>query len=447
MAERASGGPSRERVAIVGGGVAGLTAGYLLSRRYDVELYEASRRVGGNAYTVTTARGETVDIAVAAFGKAGYPRFYALLNHLGVRTRVSPSAYMSFRDLDTGRGLYVTPTLQGLWAQRFDLLRPSRLSAFLRVLAGVQHGRWRLRRGCLEGLTLGQALDALPALRRDDDARLVLLAALCLLSSMSAAEVLDAPASFFFHKLDVHSDIISPRAFYSVRTVEGFTRRYIEALAAPLWAAGRLHIDTPVGRIERGEGGSRGPDVALHFPGGRVERFHRVVLATGADEALKLLARPTADEARLLGPWRYKPGRVVLHRDRSSFPPRPLSQAYTFLYTRRRGVLDTSVNGDLRYEPGVDPACDLVSSQHPNFPIDPSLVELDTVLRTPVFDFAAAATVPSLGRLNAGPGVFFCGSYFGHGLHEDAVGSAMDVAAALGAPFPGDPAARGRREA
>ena len=433
------GRPQAERVAIVGGGVAGLTAGYLLAQRYDVALYEASDRLGGNAYTVTTGRGETVDIAVAAFGKAGYPRFYALLDHLGVRTRVSPSAYMSFRDLDTGRGLYVTPTVRGLLAQRLDLLRPARLAAFLRVLLGVHHGRRRLHAGRLHGLTMGEALDSLPELRRDDDARLVLLSALCLLSSMSVREVLAAPAAFFFHKLDVHSDIISPRAFYSVRTVDGFTRRYIEALAAPLYRAGAVHTATAVERVVRGASQGDVPRVAIHLPGGRVERFHRVVFATGADQALRLLDEPTPDEARLLGAWRYKPGRVVLHRDRSSFPPRALSQAYTFLYTRREGVLDTSVNGDLRYEPGVDPACDLVSSQHPNFPIDPALVELDTVLRTPLFDFDAAAAVPCLGRLNAGPHTFFCGSYFGHGLHEDAVGSAMDVAAALGAPFPGDP--------
>lgn len=415
------------RIGIIGGGVAGLTAGWLLQRRHDVTLYEASHRLGGNAYTFTTPRGESVDIAVAAFGRAGYPRFYALLDRLGVRTRASTSAYMSLHDLDTGSGLYLTPSLAGLRAQRLDLLRPSRAVDLTRLLACVHRGRRRMRRGRMAGQTMGQALDELPHLH--GDARRVVLSALCLISSMSADEVLAASAEFFFDKLDVHDDILSPRALWSVRTVDGFTRAYVQALAAPL--TGRAHTDTPAARVERGPGG-----VVVHLADGTAERFDHVVLATGADRALELLADPTPDEQRILGAWTYKPGRLVLHRDRSSFPPRALCQAYTFLYTERDGVFDTSVNGDLRYEPGVAPTCDLVASQHPNFPIDPALVELDTVLRTPVFDLPAAATTPSLPRLQGVRNTWFAGSYFGHGLHEDAVGSAMDVAAALGSPFP-----------
>jgi predicted NAD/FAD-binding protein len=415
-----------ERIAIIGGGVAGLTAGYLLQRRHDVTLLERSDRLGGNAYTVTTARGETVDIAVAAFGKAGYPLFYRLLAELGVKTRRCATSWMSFEDLDTGAGVYVTPSLKGLLAQRFDLLRPRRVATFARLFLGLGRARRMLARGEFDGLTLAEGAARVPEL--SGDAFVPFICALCLLSSMSAAEVLASPAAFFFDKLAVHHDVVSPKAVWSVRAMADFTRSYVEALAAPL--AGRVRLNAAVTSVRRDPDG-----VELTDAQGGSERFDRVVLACNADQAFGMLADPTPDEERLLKPWRYKEGRVVLHRDRTSFPPPALMQAYTFLYTRRDGVLATSVNGSLEHEPGVAPGCDLVSSQHPNFPIDSGKIELDTVLRTPAFDFDSVATVAALPRLNGVQRSYYCGSYFGHGLHEDAVRSAVDVAAALGVPW------------
>ncbi|MCK5800233.1 MAG: FAD-dependent oxidoreductase [Deltaproteobacteria bacterium] len=184
-----------ERVAIVGGGIAGLTAAYLLQRKHDVRLFEKSPRLGGNAYTHTTSRGESVDVAVAVFGKAGYPLFYRLLDELGVKTRRCPSSYMSFKDLDTGEGIYITPALRGLVAQRFDFLRPKRIVMFSRLLLGLRHGRKLMERGALDGLTLADGLGQIPELR--GDARVIFLCALCLMSSLSAGEVLESPAAFF----------------------------------------------------------------------------------------------------------------------------------------------------------------------------------------------------------------------------------------------------------
>ena len=98
-----------QRIAIIGGGIAGLTTAYLLARRHEITLFEKTGRVGGNAYTHTTRDGHQVDIAVAAFGRAGYPNFYRLIDELGVRAQRSPGAFMSLKNLDSGEGLYITP--------------------------------------------------------------------------------------------------------------------------------------------------------------------------------------------------------------------------------------------------------------------------------------------------------------------------------------------------
>lgn len=410
------------RIAVIGGGIAGLTAGHLLGKDHEPTLFERSGRLGGNAYTFTARDGTEVDIAAAAFGRAGYPSFFRLLRELGIATRPSLGAFMSFRDLDTRDGLYLTPGLRGLLAQRFDILRPSRLRAVVDLLRGLAEARTILAAGGFEDRTVEEGLHLLP--RLGGDSRTILLCTLCLLSSMSAEEVLRAPASFFFGKLAVHHDVASPRAVYSVRVVPGKTRSYVDALSRAF--GDRIVRDARIRTIQR-EGGK----VRIVHSDGREESFDRLVLACNADQVLPLLEAPTTRERELLGPWRYKEGRVVVHRDHSAFPRRELMQAYTFLYRKQPGGFSTSVNGSLWFEPGVPRSCDLVSSQHPNFPIREDRIELDTVLRTPIFDARSCATTARLPALNGEKNTYYCGSYFGYGLHEDAVRSAMEAARAL----------------
>jgi uncharacterized protein len=404
--------PPGQRVAVIGGGIAGLTAGHLLARRHTVTLFERAERLGGNAYTHRFSDGVEADIAVAVFGRSGYPRFFRLLGELGIRTQWGGGSYLSFHDLDTKTGTYLTP--RGL--------RLTDVRSLWRLYRGVQAGTAIQAAGGFGELTFEQGLAQIPALT--GPARIFLICVLCLMSSMSAEDVLAAPASFFFEKLRVHSDVISPRALYSVCPIPGKTRSYVEALAA---SVPRVVTGADVVKVVRAE-----RDVLLVLADGRRETFDQVVLACNADQALAILDEPSDEERRLLGAWRYNPGALVVHRDLSSFPPRKLLQAYTFLYRLQGGRLSTSVNGSLWHEPGVPRDSDLVSSQHPNFPIDPARIELQAVLRTPIFDAASVATIPALPRLNGQRRSYFCGSHFGFGLHEDAVSSAVDVAALLG---------------
>ncbi|MCZ7581903.1 MAG: FAD-dependent oxidoreductase [Deltaproteobacteria bacterium] len=207
------------RVAIIGGGIAGLTAAYLLRRRYEITLFEKSHRLGGNAFTYDTRDGHSPDIAVAAFGKAGYPLFYRLLDELRIGTAMCPSSYMSFHDLDTRNGLYITPGIRGLMAQGFSLLNPAHLKSFSRLFQGLKEAQRRRAAGTFDGKTLAEALEGIPQI--SGETRIIFLCALCLLSSMDAQDILASPAWFFFEKLAVHHDVMSPRSIYSVRCVEG----------------------------------------------------------------------------------------------------------------------------------------------------------------------------------------------------------------------------------
>ncbi len=412
-----------ERVAIIGGGAAGLSAGYLLRGEFEPTLFEKEPRLGGNAYTFTARDGQEADIAVAAFGRAGYKHFFRLLDELGIATHSSAGAFMSVHDLDRREGIYMTPSLRGLRAQRFRLLRPSQLRPFWRLSRELAAARKIHEAGEFDGLTVREGLRLLP--RIAGDAETIFLCALCLLSSMSAEEVLEAPAQFFFEKIAIHNDVISPKAIYSVRTLPGGTKSYVSALARAF--GDRIVRNARIRAVLRDEGRIR-----IAFSDGEEASFDKVIFACNPDQVLDLLEAPTPLERELLSAWRYKNGRLVVHRDHSAFPKRELMQAYTFLYRRQDGGFSTSVNGSLWFEPGVPDTCDLIASQHPNFPIREDRIELDTVLRTPIFDFRSCATTSRLAELNGVRNTYYCGSYFGHGLHEDAIRSAVDVARALG---------------
>lgn len=130
---------------------------------------------------------------------------------------------MSFHDLDTEQGLYITPTLKGSQSQHFDLFRPRTLKILWRLFSGIKKAQALMDQGALQGCTMGECMAQIPQFKRGGP-RTILLSTLCLLSSMNAEEVLSTPAHFFLNKLRIHNDVISPRAVYSVRTVKGGLR-------------------------------------------------------------------------------------------------------------------------------------------------------------------------------------------------------------------------------
>jgi predicted NAD/FAD-binding protein len=245
---------------------------------------------------------------------------------------------------------------------------------------------------------------------------------------MHGDDVLDAPAGFFIEKIKMHDDLMPPKALLSVCFTKNRTNKYIYALSEPY--RDRIMLNSKIKTITRQE-----HEVRIFMEDGRDMRFDKVVFACNADQALALLAQPTDDEKRLLGAWKYTEGRVVVHRDHSSFPKRELMEGYTFLYQEKDRYIQTSVSGSLWVLPGVSKKCDLISTQHPNFPIEKNRIIFEKVFRTPRFDFNSCPTIMELPFLNGINNTYYCGSHFGFGLHEDAVTSAMEVARRLDVPF------------
>jgi predicted NAD/FAD-binding protein len=414
-----------EKIAIIGGGVSGLTAGYLLNGLYDVTLFEKDNRLGGNVYTLDTKTGEEIDISVFFWSPLLYPNFAKLLDKLGITSTTFPMEGLSqsFRNMTTRKDYYLS----------CDLTRPRETFSVKNFKSAVHQMivLWNyiklvrmFRKGRLNGLTLRQALAHCPQLK--DDLLKIAISPVCIMTSMLWEELMDAPSEFVVAKIE--KQMGTPFKFASWRLYPCKTRVYIDRLADPL--KNRIRMNADIQTVIR-----NGRSVILKMKDTTEETFDKIIFACPADTALSLLSDPTHDETRLLSPWRYNNGLVIIHTDQSNYPPEGLWGMYSYLYTDSDGRINTSINAHYRFQNGVPDDSGYIGCQHPNIPIDESKIEFRKVFRTPVYDKQSTATIRELPSLNGMNNTYFCGSHFGYGLHEDAVTSAVQVSTSLGAKW------------
>lgn len=403
----------KEKIAIIGGGIGGLMAAYLLGNKYEITLFEKEERLGGNAYTLNTKNGHAFDISVFAFSKKSYPLFFKLIAELNVEYDAirMRDLGVTYYNLDTKKVNVFPPSPKNL---RFWI--PSFFSV-LKTAKGLRAGVQMFNEGKLDGLTTAESLELIPGLKKD----LIyfrIIGTICLAASMSCEEVLASPAAFFYGKIKHHFSA----SFYGMKEK---TQSYVDAITDSI--KGEMILNSSIQSVARSE-----KDVTIQLEDGNTRTFNKVVFACNADQALNMLETPTEEEAKLLGSWRYKDGLLVIHEDYSNFPKRSHLRMYDYLYTNRGGKFETSINATYGYQNGVSKDCRHLGTQHPNFPIDEELVEFKKVFRTPIYDPASFATVGLLPSLNGKMNSYYCGSHFGYGLHEDAIKSAVAVAETLG---------------
>lgn len=414
----------RKRIAVIGAGIAGLSAAWLLGQAHEVVLIEAEPRLGGHANTVLVpgdGGAETpVDTGFIVYNEKTYPNFVALLDHLGVATQPTE---MSFAvSLDGGRLEYSGTGLSGLFAQPGNLANP-RFWAMLRGLVRFYRDATRdALTGSAAAMTLGEYLAAgdYGAAFRDDH----LLPMAAAIWSAPCSEILSYPAQAFLRFHHNHGLLqLTDRPLW--RTVTGGSADYVVRLRSRF--RGSVRLGTPARQVRRS------PNEVLVAGDGWSERFDQVVFATHADQTLALLADPDPLEASALGAFRYSRNRAVLHGDEALMP------------RRRRAWASWNHLGE-RVRP--DAACAVtywmnllqdLPRQRPFFVTlnPPETLRAETILREevyehPIFDRAALAAQEHLWALQGARRSWFCGAYFGSGFHEDGLQSGLAVAEALG---------------
>jgi predicted NAD/FAD-binding protein len=412
----------RQRIAVVGSGISGLSAAWLLGRRHDVTLFEADDRIGGHSNTVeapSPSAPVAVDTGFIVYNADNYPNLVALFEHLSVPTK---PAHMSFAvSIDDGAFEYSSHGIPALFAQKRNWVSPR----FWRMISDLLRFQKQAPKDLAEMERTGETLDAY--LGRNGYGDLFkeahLLPQAAAIWSCSMGQMSAYPAASFV-RFYMNHNLLTYDLKPTWRTVDGGSREYVSRLHADFVGCTVLNAGV-VGVARDGSGAT------LRFADGRTERFDAVLLATHSDQALRLLDQPTTEERRLLGAIAYRPNRAILHRDISAMPKRRKAWA---AWTHK-GYSDRSGEGGVTYwmnELQSLPGPPLFVSLNPAREPDPALVIGEWDYEHPVFDQAAVAAQSELWSLQGQGGVWFAGAWFGSGFHEDGLQAGLAAAEQLG---------------
>ncbi len=411
------------KIAIIGSGISGLTAAYLLNRQHDISVFEASSWVGGHTHTVDVqvdGRHYAIDTGFIVFNDWTYPNFIELLKQLDVGYQPTE---MSFSVCDPVSGVeYNGNTLNSLFAQRRNLLSP----AFWGMLRDIL----RFNREAVEDLqqqrvasdlSLGDYLEQRGYGQRFIQQYIVPMGAA--IWSMSLADMLNVPLQFFRRFFKNHGLLsVTDRPQWQV--IKGGSSSYVAPLSASF--AERIRLNCAVQRVERDASG-----VTVHSAVGS-ERFDKVVFACHSDQALKMLAEPSTAEQEILGALPYADNDVVLHTDTRLLPKRPLAWASWNYRLGGPTNQPAALTYNMNILQGIDSPTTFCVSLNQAVAIDPSTILARYTYAHPQYSLAGVAAQARWQELLGANHSYFCGAYWANGFHEDGVVSGLRVASAFG---------------
>lgn len=412
------------RVAVIGGGISGIVASYLISRNNQVVLIEKEDRLGGHTYTSCVDNGDgtiPVDMGFIVFNDPNYPVFNSFLTELGVERAVSDMSF-AFHDPKSGF-MYAGTGLRGMVARWRNIISPT----FWRMIIGMRRfcteAREDLYDGKLVGITIGDYMDANGYSREFEDHYLLPMAGA--IWSAPEGKARDFPAEALVRFFDNHVllDYMNRPPWYYVK---GGSQAYVKAFEKVF--SGEVRCDCPVASIRRNH-----ESVSVAMESG-TEEFDAVVIATHADTSLKLLENPSEDETNLLSPWRYADNRVVLHTDDDFLPPtKPATASWNFIKEPDRpDDAPVGVSYHMNRLQQIKAGREYIVTLNPvREPKNGTVIE-SVQFDHPQYSLESLATQKRLPELDGVNRTFFCGAYQGYGFHEDGAMSGERVARHFG---------------
>ncbi|MBE7734011.1 NAD(P)/FAD-dependent oxidoreductase [Devosia faecipullorum] len=411
--------PMRQRIAVIGSGISGLSAAWLLSKRHEVVLYEAEARIGGHSNTIDVPGTGPVDTGFIVYNNRNYPNLEAMFAHLGVESIATEMSFAA--SLDNGDFEYCGEGILGMLGQRRNAFRPRFWSLFRDLLRFYKEAPEVLDRPDMRGLTLDEYLRSNNYSQSFVEGHLLPMAAA--IWSSKAEDIRAYPLLAFVRFFESHG-LLQLRERPNWRTVKGGSRSYVEALLGQF--TGEVRLASPVARVQRDKAG-----VTIIDHKGNPDRFDKVLIASHADQALAMLDQPETQERALLGAFQYTRNLAVVHKDASLMPRRRrVWCCWNYMSNGREAEQMLCVTywmNALQNFNGQDIFVTLNPDRNP----EDEIARFDYT--HPLFNGAAIHAQENLWRIQGHNNTFYAGAYFGRGFHEDGLQSGLAAAEAMGA--------------
>lgn len=416
-----------ENIAIIGTGIAGMGCAHFLQHRYNIDLYEQNNYVGGHTNTVDVKehdRSVAVDTGFIVFNYKTYPNLVRLFKELNVD--VKPTN-MSFSVQDRQSGL-VYSSLH-LFAQWQNMLKPSYIKLLFEINRFYKEAREVMEN---ERYARYSMLDYVKEKKYSDS---FLYRYLIPMSSALWSTPIDVtmqyPVRVLVQFFSNHG-MLGINDQFQWYTVTGGSRQYREKLIAPF--RNRIRINTPVTKIVRTNG-----KVKVLLADGTEGTYDKVILASHADQSYQMVKdNATVLERELLGVFKYQVNKATLHSDQKVMPSvRKAWSAWNYCVQPVNGQLHAATTYDMNILQAVSDKENYFVSINDPGQVDPSKIHRVISYEHPVFTTKTAAAQKQLSRLNEQGPVYYCGSYFRFGFHEDAFTSSVQLCERLlgGSPW------------
>lgn len=415
-----------KKIAIIGTGISGMGAAYLLRNDFELTIYEKESRLGGHARTLTVdydSQKIDVDTGFIVFNYRNYPHLTGMFDLLDVAVEKS--------DMSLGLSLeqasfeWGCKDLNAVFGQRRNLFS----IRFWKMLRDIFRFNKHALAQADSSLTLGELLDKLNM--SEDFKHRFLLPTAGAIWSTSPEQILDFPAQSFTTFFDNHG-LLTINDQPQWHTVSGGSHHYVNKIAAELQDS-TIRLSSPVQSVER-----RNNKVYVTDNSGNSEEYDAAIIATHSDQALNMLSNPTEDESNVLGSMKYQDNKAYLHRDPSFMPKRKSCWAsWNYLCD---DIVDTRAQITVTYWmnllQNISNETSLFVTLNPPHPPREDLIFDEHTFEHPVYDMDMIEAQKHIKDIQGKNRLWFCGAYQRYGFHEDGILSAVNVAKQLGVSIP-----------
>lgn len=408
-----------EKVAIIGTGIAGMGCGHFLHQHYDISLFEQNDYVGGHTNTITVdenGKPVHIDTGFMVFNFQTYPNLCRLFDEINAPIKKTDMSF-SVQHLPTGLE-YSGSGFNGLFAQRKRFFSLSHWKMLLQIDRFNKQSIKILDDPRYQNHTLGEYIKEFGF--SDDMLWKYLVPMSSAVWSTPMELMLDFPAVSLIRFFKNHG-FLGLDTQHQWYTLQGGSRAYRELLIKPFQE--KIQINKACTKIEQLDN-----QVRIFLKDGSIEYFDKVIVATHADQALRLLKKPTNNQYRLLSNFKYQKNIATLHTDESVMPRNELTwSSWNYRIEESKGTLKPSTIYWMNQLQGVSDKQDYFVSINALDNIDPAKILKVIDYEHPLFDVPAMNAQKELHSLNQTGPIYFCGSYFKYGFHEDAFTSAVEL--------------------